>query len=35
MQTNNILSSSLIDLVFDGRNKEYGAYDLRITYPRR
>lgn len=35
MQTNNILSSSLIDLVFDGRNKEYGAYDLRITYPKR
>ncbi len=35
MQTNNILSSSLIDLIFDGRNKEYGAYDLRITYPRR
>lgn len=35
MQTNKILSSSLIELIFDGRNKEYGAYDLRITYPRR
>jgi periplasmic protein TonB len=35
MQTNNILSASLVDIVFDGRNKEYGAYYLRTTYPRR
>ncbi|MBL7732003.1 MAG: energy transducer TonB [Chitinophagaceae bacterium] len=35
MQTNKILSASLLDLVFDGRNKDYGAYDLRITYPER
>lgn len=35
MQTNKILSASLIDLIFDGRNKEYGAYDLRSTYSRR
>jgi periplasmic protein TonB len=35
MQTNNILSASLEDIIFDGRNKEYGAYYLRTTYPRR
>lgn len=35
MQTNKILSAPLIDLIFDGRNKEYGAYDLRITYEQR
>jgi len=35
MDANKILSSSLLDLVFDARNKEYGAYDLRKTYHRR
>lgn len=35
MQTNNILSAPLIDLIFDGRNKEYGAYELRSTYEQR
>jgi protein TonB len=35
MQTNKILSAPLIDLIFDGRNKEYGAYYLRKTYERR
>lgn len=35
MQTNKILSAPLIDLIFDGRNKEYGAYELRATYERR
>lgn len=35
MQTNNILSAPLIDLIFDGRNKDYGAYELRKTYDRR
>jgi protein TonB len=35
MQTNKILSAKLIDLIFDGRNKEYGAYELRNTYSRR
>ena len=35
MQTNAILSAPLIDLIFDGRNKEYGAYELRRTYSRR
>jgi protein TonB len=35
MQTNKILSAKLIDLIFDGRNKDYGAYELRNTYSRR
>jgi periplasmic protein TonB len=35
MQTNNILSAKLIDIVFDGRNKAYGAYELRNTYEKR
>ena len=35
MNTNNILSASLIDLIFDGRNKEYGAYELRRSYAKR
>jgi periplasmic protein TonB len=35
MQTNNILSASLIDIIFEGRNKDYGAYELRKTYASR
>lgn len=35
MQTNQILSASLIDILFDGRNKDYGAYYLRSTYEKR
>ena len=35
MEPNKILSAKLIDLVFDDRNKEYGAYELRNTYSRR
>src|SRR5688572_14248180 len=35
MQTSKILSASLIDLVFDGHNKEYGAYELRKNYSKR
>lgn len=35
MTTNKILSASLIDLIFDGRNKDYGAYELRATYSKR
>ena len=31
MEANKILSAPLIDLVFDGRNKKYGAYELRKT----
>lgn len=35
MEPNKILSANLLDLIFDDRNKEYGAYDLRATYPAR
>ena len=35
MQPNNILSAPLIDLIFEGQNKEYGAYELRKTYSNR
>lgn len=35
MEANQILQSSLIDILFDGKNKAYGAYDLRKTYNRR
>ena len=35
MDTNKILHANLLDLVFDGRNKAYGAYQLRKTYNRR
>lgn len=35
MDTNKILSANLLDLIFDDRNKAYGAYELRVTYPRR
>lgn len=35
MQTNQILSAPLLDIIFDGRNKDYGAYELRKTYEKR
>lgn len=35
MEPNKILSANLLDLIFDERNKEYGAYELRKTYARR
>lgn len=35
MEANKILSSDILDLIFEGRNKDYGAYDLRKTYNRR
>lgn len=35
MDVNKILSADVLDIVFDGRNKEYGAYDLRKTYSKR
>lgn len=35
MEPNKILSASILDLIFDDRNKEYGAYELRVTYPER
>jgi periplasmic protein TonB len=35
MDTNKILSADLLDLIFDDRNKDYGAYELRKTYDKR
>jgi periplasmic protein TonB len=35
MESNKILRSTYLDILFEGRNKEYGAYDLRNTYNRR
>ncbi|MGK2862292.1 MAG: energy transducer TonB [Chitinophagaceae bacterium] len=35
MEANKILSADVLDLVFEGRNKDYGAYDLRRTYNKR
>jgi protein TonB len=35
MEANKVLQSSMLDIVFDGRNKEYGAYDLRKNYYKR
>lgn len=35
MDVNKILKSDFLDLLFDDRNKEYGAYELRRNYSRR
>src|SRR5690606_13335677 len=35
MDANKILSASSLDILFDGRNKEYGAYELRKTSAKR
>lgn len=35
MDINKILSSDYLDIVFDGRNKGYGGYALRKSYPQR
>ncbi len=35
MDINKIQSADILDILFDGRNKEYGAYDLRKTYNKR
>lgn len=35
MEANKILSSDLLDIVFEGKNKDYGAYELRKTYNKR
>lgn len=32
---NKILQTDVLDIVFDGRNKAYGAYELRTNYKRR
>jgi protein TonB len=35
MEINKILSADILDIIFEGRNKEYGAYQLRKDYNRR
>ncbi len=35
MEANKILSADVLDLIFEDRNKEYGAYNLRKTYNKR
>ena len=35
MEANKILSADVLDLIFEGKNKEYGAYNLRKTYNKR
>lgn len=35
MNTSTILTADLLDILFEGRNKEYGAYQLRRTYNKR
>jgi protein TonB len=35
MEKANILTADLLDILFEGRNKNYGAYQLRKTYDRR
>jgi protein TonB len=35
MHANKTVKIDLLDIIFDGRNKEYGAYDLRKTYNKR
>jgi protein TonB len=35
MEINKILNADVLDIIFDGKNKMYGAYDLRKTYNSR
>lgn len=35
MDVNKILQSDVLDIIFDGRNKDYGAYELRTNYKKR
>jgi periplasmic protein TonB len=35
MQAKDILQSDMLDIIFDDRNKEYGAYELRKKYNKR
>lgn len=35
METDKILSADILDILFEGKNKEYGAYELRKTYNKR
>jgi len=35
MEVNKIMQSELLDIIFEGRNKDYGAYELRTNYGKR
>jgi protein TonB len=35
MEANKLLNADVLDILFEGRNKEYGAYELRKTYNKR
>jgi protein TonB len=35
MESNKILQADILDILFEGKNKEYGAYELRKTYNGR
>ncbi|HYK47309.1 MAG TPA: energy transducer TonB [Parafilimonas sp.] len=35
MEANKIMSADILDILFEGRNKEYGAYELRKSYNHR
>lgn len=35
MDVNKILKSDYLDILFEGRNKKYGGYELRKNYPKR
>lgn len=35
MELNQIMKADLLDILFEGKNKEYGAYELRKTYNQR
>lgn len=35
MESNKIMQTDLLDIVFENRNKSYGAYELRTQYNRR
>lgn len=35
MDINKILKSDYLDIIFEGRNKSYGGYELRKNYPKR
>lgn len=35
METNKILTADILDIIFEGKHKDYGAYQLRKTYNKR
>ena len=35
MDINKILGADILDIIFEGKNKNYGAYELRKTYNKR